>query len=96
MPDGNCEGCGHCCHDETICTASKEYQKTCTLNCHSCDYCDEGEAYCDLDVPKPAHKYRVMCVTWYEEEADTGEEAKRIIEMNCPDQFSYMRAEKIA
>lgn len=43
----------------------------------------------------PLKKYRVMCVTWYEEEATSGEAAKAIVEDNCPGEYQYMRAEKI-
>lgn len=54
IPDGNCTGCDHCCHDETICVATEDFKKTCSTDCENCNYCDEGEAYCDLDVPTPS------------------------------------------
>lgn len=54
------------------------------------------ESFDNPDNPLPAHKYRVMCVTWYEEDANTGDEAKRIIEMNLPGEFQYMRAERLS
>jgi hypothetical protein len=38
--------------------------------------------------------YEVTCITIYEEEAESADEAKAIIERNCPDQYSYMIAKK--
>lgn len=44
---------------------------------------------------KETKRYRVMCVTWYEEEAETVAAAKAIVESNCPGEYAYMRAEVI-
>jgi hypothetical protein len=38
--------------------------------------------------------YEVTCITIYEEEAKSADEAKAIIEKNCPDVYTYMIAKK--
>jgi hypothetical protein len=38
--------------------------------------------------------YEVTCITIYEEDTDSADEAKAIIERNCPDQYFYMIAKK--
>jgi hypothetical protein len=43
----------------------------------------------------PQKKYEVTCITIYTELASSAEEAKKIIESNCPDQYQYMIAKKV-
>jgi hypothetical protein len=61
-----------------------------------CQNCLPGYQRVGCTCPEPKRKYRVMCVTWYEEVANNGEEAKAIIQENLPEIFQYMRAERIA
>jgi len=39
-------------------------------------------------------KYEVTCMCFYEEEADSADEAKAIVEGNVPHLFNYMVAKK--
>lgn len=38
--------------------------------------------------------YEVTCICFYEEEADSAEKAKEIVEQNIPHFFNYMIAKK--
>lgn len=46
-------------------------------------------------TPHPGMIYEVTCITIYEEEADSADEAKAIVERNCPDCHMYMVAKKL-
>ena len=61
MPDGNCTGCNH--NDHEICVASEEFRKTCSTDCENCDFRDEGEAFCDLEVPEDLIPLCKDCLT---------------------------------
>lgn len=61
-----------------------------------CQDCLPGYQREGCRCTRPKRKYRVMCVIWYEEDANTGDEAKQIVESNQPGEFQYMRAERIS
>lgn len=39
--------------------------------------------------------YQVTCISIYEEDANSADEAKAIVELNCPDWYTYMIAKKL-
>jgi hypothetical protein len=39
--------------------------------------------------------YEVTCITIYEEEAESADAAKKIIQENCPDMYDYLIAKKV-